>query len=436
MQALVDRLNKLMDTEERLVISIVYSTTQRIDAVTQKLDTRTEAMAIMNERTERKVGDIGSKLDGTDARMRGFDHLRPSLCSMDTHFIESQLITCYCPTESKMLQIKKDEDKLLKEVLASAALGKTEELFRRNKIELLEKSGEWLQTEPLFKDWIDESFALLFVLGGPGTGKSFLSTQTISHLMDLYRQDADHPLQVSIGYFYIKDDEQQLQDLNAMLKSIALRFTSVDNTYRKHAANVCKSVQNIASAQDTWKRLFIDFFASDQYTDHSAFIIIDGLDEAPQAAVREFLKFLEDDLTKPSTSSAPPRLRFAVFGRPEIMDYIQYSHSMRYIDIGLKNQHDIEKYVNENLPKVAVLKEMLRTCSGSRARRLGRYIRTTILERANGLFFWVKVGYHMMLPRNTTWLIFGSWSWSRYTERQGNPKSERPWTRHLVSWTI
>ena len=54
-QDLVDRLNKLMDTEERLVISIIYSTTQQL--------------TVMGERTERMVGEIGQKFDGMYCRI-------------------------------------------------------------------------------------------------------------------------------------------------------------------------------------------------------------------------------------------------------------------------------------------------------------------------------------------------------------------------------
>ena len=276
-------------------------------------------------------------------------------------------------------------------MLAEPVCSRTEELFQRNKHDLIKESGEWLGSEPLFQKWIEVTIPLLFVIGGPGTGKSFLSTWTISKLLDLHRQDADHPSQVSIGYFYIKNAEQQLHDLKAMLKSIALQLTFVDKVYRKYAINACKSNWNMASLEGIWKSLFLDFYTTSQYSNHSAFVVIDGLDEAPEDA-RAFVELLEALATSQSLSS-PSRVRFIVFGRPEIMDYIEDPRNIRSIEVGLKNHDDIDKYIKERLLKLYVGKQERRTGSKSRAEKKERLIRKVILEKAKGLFLWVKVSW-------------------------------------------
>ena len=209
--------------------------------------------------------------------------------------------------------------------------------------------------------------------------------------MDLYPQDINHPSQISVGYFYIKEDQQQLHDLNSMLKSIALRFTTVDRTYKKHAVRVCRSIRNISTPQDTWKSLFLDFYTSDRYDDHFAFIVIDGLDEAPKKAVQGFLDLLED-LAKLQTPLIEPQVRFIVFGRPELTEHIRNHRNQRSLVVGDKSHNDIDRYIKVNLKKVLVVREEYYTQSKSHAEKLGRQIRKAILEKANGLFFWVKVG--------------------------------------------
>ena len=47
---------------------------------------------------------------------------------------------------------------------------------------------------------------ILWVLGGPGAGKSYLSSKIICHLEETYPQDPQHPSRVSVGHFYIKED--------------------------------------------------------------------------------------------------------------------------------------------------------------------------------------------------------------------------------------
>ena len=48
----------LLDTEERLVISIIYSATQRIDE-------RTAAMALTGERSEKMINQLALNMNGT-----------------------------------------------------------------------------------------------------------------------------------------------------------------------------------------------------------------------------------------------------------------------------------------------------------------------------------------------------------------------------------
>ena len=286
-------------------------------------------------------------------------------------------------------QSTKDEEDLLRKVLGEAVWSRTEELYQRNKHDLVKKSGEWLRLEPLFQKWIDRTIPLLFIVGGPGTGKSFLSTWTIANLQELHRQDTDHPSQVSVGYFYIRNVEQQLHDMKAMLKSIAFQLAFVNKTYRNYAVNACKSSRNVSSLEGIWKSLFIDFYTTSQYSDHSAFIVIDGLDEAPED-VRAFVDLLET-LVTPKLLSVPSRLRFIVFGRPEILDYIEEPRNIRSVEVGLKNHDDIDRYIRKRLLKLYVGKLERRTGSKSRAEKRERQIREKILDKAKGSFLWVKV---------------------------------------------
>ena len=278
-------------------------------------------------------------------------------------------------------------------MLASRSLERTEELYAQNKESLLQRSGEWLQTEPLFEDWMSQKSRLLWVLGGPGVGKSFLSTQTISYLLKRYPQDPNQASPVSVAYFFIKEDTPELHDLNAMLKSIALRVAASDNSYWKHVTRICKSYQNMSSLQSTWRTLFMDFYASKQFADHSVIFVIDGLDEAPKKSIMEFTRLLEESLlTNPQEPYGLPYMSLVIFGRPEIMDYTKLtSHHSRLIMIGGKNYDDINNYIKENLRNVFIIREEARLKSKLHAEKLGRQIKNTILDKANGLFLWVKV---------------------------------------------
>lgn len=183
----------------------------------------------------------------------------------------------------------------------------------------LSGTGDWIKAEPLYQKWIKEETPILWILGGPGAGKSFLSSKIISHLQEVHPQDAQRPSRVSVAYFYIKEDDQQIRFVNAILKVLALQLATSDAVFRNFAADVCKSPENIGTAKRTWDNLFMNFFGSRQSRDSAAFVLIDGLDEAPVKQREIFLQLLYSlEQARSRGSTENPRLQFAVVGRPEV----------------------------------------------------------------------------------------------------------------------
>ena len=183
----------------------------------------------------------------------------------------------------------------------------------------LSGTGEWMKAEPLYRQWIHEDRPTLWILGGPGAGKSFLSSRIVSHLQEVFPQDPQRPSRVSIAYFYIKEDDQRLRSVNTILKVIALQLAANDSVFRNFAADICKSPENVGTAKRTWDRLFINFFRSRQSRDSAAFVLIDGLDELPRNEQETFLQLLYS-LEQACSQEAveKPRLYFAMVGRPEV----------------------------------------------------------------------------------------------------------------------
>lgn len=276
-------------------------------------------------------------------------------------------------------------DKLDKEVL-----GKVQDMHKSFSEQMLEGSGNWIKEELLYKAWINEEESILWIFGGPGAGKSFLSTKIISNLLDIHAQDSDHRARISVGYFYIKENDERLRSLNAIFKSVALQIANDNPVYKKHAVNVCESHDRIGTAKSTWQNLFLDFFGSQQNADSAAFIVIDGLDEAPKAERKMFLELLRPPEDYRSLgSSKRPRLNFVIVGRPELRDTIEYIWDSRtsFIEISAaKNRADIEGYIKDGMRKVRALKHM----RVGDPDKLRADIVNKLEEGANGMFLWVK----------------------------------------------
>jgi DNA replication protein DnaC len=112
------------------------------------------------------------------------------------------------------------------ENLLTTASKKSRALFNEYEEKALESSGAWLLADPQLQSWLDRKSPLLWVSGGPGTGKSFLSSITISKLHTIYPQDPLHPNRMSVAYFYVKEHDQELKAFGNILKSLAYSANS------------------------------------------------------------------------------------------------------------------------------------------------------------------------------------------------------------------
>ena len=303
---------------------------------------------------------------------------------------ELLMIICLSIDMKKDANEKAEQERLSK--LDKEVLSKVQ--VRHNNVleQTLEGTGNWIKDEPLYKAWIMQEEPILWIFGGPGAGKSFLSSNIISHLQGQYAQNPGRPVRTSVGYFYVKENDERLRSANALFKSVALQIANDNPVYKKHVVNVCESPEKFGTAKVTWQSLFLDFFCSQQSPDSAAFVVVDGLDEAPKAEQETFLGLLRSLEEGPILgSSKRPRLSFAVVGRPELRDTIANIWESRtsFIEVSAsKNRADIEEYINDGMRKVRTLKNK-RILPVDREKLRGDIV-NKLKEGANGMFLWVK----------------------------------------------
>jgi hypothetical protein len=245
--------------------------------------------------------------------------------------------------------------KVLTTALYSDALLKVSETQARIVSERQEGSGEWLKSEKLYKAWLEGDVATLFILGGPGSGKSFLAGSAISNLL-VTNLSLKGSSRVSTGYFYIHEDDAQLRSLNTILKTVAFQIQEKNPVYTNFLINVCSNPQKTVTAAETWKNLLLNFFSAppSRYGDNTAFIVIDGLDEAPRKEREALFKLLKEleDLSK---GAEPPRLRVLVVGRPDLRDdtVFIWDKPIIYIEVSArKTRQDITNYIKSSVGRV------------------------------------------------------------------------------------
>ena len=140
----------------------------------------------------------------------------------------------------------------------------------------------------------------------------------------MYPQEKQFHEPISVGFFYFREDDQQLRDVNTILKTMAFRIAKNDMVYESHAVNMCSSTEDLLTAKGTWKKLFLEFFSSSQ-NDSAIFLALDGVDEAPREQ-RQTLLELFLDLQEAPESKIQPRIQIALVGRPEIYSDMQAAY--------------------------------------------------------------------------------------------------------------
>ena len=294
---------------------------------------------------------------------------------------------------------------LLEKTLDTPARLKNVALYSEYTEDALKSSGQWLLDEEKFQDWMERKSLILWVAGGPGTGKSYLSAITVSKLNRTYPQDAAHPNRVSVGYFYVKEHDQDLQDLANLLKSIAYQIASVDAVFQGHALKVLSKPEATISPRKIWENLFLNFYCRSRDIPNAAIIVIDGLDEAPKKTIKELFRLLED-LTH--TAQLRPRLSFALFGRPELAEFIEpkLQRTLSVIEVGDKNEADIGLFIKEHVTDVLVVRQALQLKTKKAARKLAREIRDKIMAQADGMFFKVVLIMNQLYNKERTSSVF------------------------------
>ncbi|KAK4450851.1 hypothetical protein QBC34DRAFT_348375 [Podospora aff. communis PSN243] len=346
---LIDDLNKLLGSEQRYVLGVTYATAQR---------------------TEETVNT--------------------------THEIASKVLDVI--EEEKDRKTQAEDDSCLRNTLcATSAPADVEETFVRNERVLLKGTGAWLEEEPFFRAWMRREAMILWIFGGPGSGKSFLSTRLIQQLKET-NDEGD-----VVAFFFVKENSESLRDANILLKSLAWQIAGKDAAFRRHAVAVCRQRSLTITAELTWENLFLSYYCQDAngaYNGAATTIVIDGLDEATAESRTTILRLMKDLV---STSQSPPGggmvsggIRLAVVGRRSLRTEMDFRRQEKnfFIEVSrTKNRDDINSYIRKRLEELEILREMrkMKPNGLKRANKEGGKIMKRVAEGADGVFLWAKL---------------------------------------------
>ncbi|KAI9840612.1 MAG: hypothetical protein M1837_001508 [Sclerophora amabilis] len=134
---------------------------------------------------------------------------------------------------------------------------------------------EWiLRTEP-FLAWLHDSLEeprVLWLHGGPASGKSVLSSYIINHLV-LQEECCQ--------YFFIRFVDRNKRTVNSLLRSIAFQLAQNLTSFRNKIVQLSGEAEKLkdADAWTFWQRIFRSILFKSQFN-RPLYWVIDGLDES------------------------------------------------------------------------------------------------------------------------------------------------------------
>ena len=292
------------------------------------------------------------------------------------------------------------DERIIYDALNTDAIDEVARENAGNWEKLTKGTAKWIRDDVMFQAWEQEKAPFLWIFGKPGVGKTMLAARTIETLQNKYPQHSDIPSLTSVSYLYCKDDNPKLQNCAQMWKTVAWQITKANDRFKKHVlATIEKKQDTFASARRIWQNLFLDFFQEDdssQSLTSLAFIVIDGLDEAPQAERVKLLTCLSD-LVNRGPNPIKCRIQVALFARPDIradpgFEKVSYRMQERLIEVTPeRNNLDIDLYIKQRLGDISVLQILKKRKATKEFQTLAKQIYNSVQSKSQGMFLWARL---------------------------------------------
>lgn len=254
-------------------------------------------------------------------------------------------------------------------------------------------TGDWIRYLPEYSNWApginSQESSVLFLSGGPSTGKSIL-TSIILHRLKEEAEGAYQPTSrrlpriLTSSYFFSTEksgagkDDEDIKPLHTAIKSIAYQLAEQDPVFETTLSQTCnrKGVNNSflreINCMTLWELLGIG--SPKGHATH--YLLFDGLADLGRHGTEALNELMEIIGSMDQTKSP---VRVLVSARPEIPKPI----GSQYSDIAIEshNEEDLRVYIDDRLRNMDILQE-------------SNEVSTRVREKVLGLSTQVKGNYY------------------------------------------
>lgn len=264
--------------------------------------------------------------------------------------IMSKIIATRKPEQLSVTERRQSAD--LKSMLFVEELPDIDYIFFQD--QRTQGTNEWILDESGFHKWQDtdeSSSRILWMHGGPATGKSVLSSFVLNHLVGQGRR---------VQYFFIRFGDQKKRSFTVLLRSLAYQIGRTSPQFAQMLVELGDEGIDFetADARTIWDRVFKSALFTIKFSIPILWII-DGLDEADDP--RDIIRTIADI----SLSGTPIHTLFTSRKTPQISSAMQKaSKSIPVDDFSIEgHMEDLRSFISHELsvPGHAAFQENIKT---------------------------------------------------------------------------
>ncbi|CZR58258.1 uncharacterized protein PAC_08149 [Phialocephala subalpina] len=254
------------------------------------------------------------------------------------------------------------------------------EAIRRAKGEGVKGTCEWLFNVNEYRAWEHKDRPqLLRLQGGPGMGKTMISSFLVDKLEEKERQDST----MTLAYYFCDNKDERRNTALVLLRGLLFQLLSKRPDLFKHAEKdydvmkdqLPKLFENLHPLWRIIRSMLKDREAGKVY------ILVDALDECEGSSRKDFLDLLQILFTSQSLDE-PTNLKFLITCRPELeMDETLHSvGGCLYLDPA-KISADLSQFIDHKVDKLPSRYPVA----------LKQEIKAALKKRAGGTFLWASL---------------------------------------------
>ncbi|KAF8534445.1 hypothetical protein BDD12DRAFT_895913 [Trichophaea hybrida] len=237
-----------------------------------------------------------------------------------------------------------------------------------------ENTCTWILSDQRYQMWTEKNGqAILWISGGPGFGKSVLSSFLTK---EITRGKTN---QLYMAYFFCDDKDERLRTAHAILVNLLTQLLDQVPDVIDHFLAEPEYITNKEKTSWSFGMLWRVFERITKDTNRGqVYILIDALDECEEISCTKLLKQLQLLLCEATTATRP--INIIITSRPHIpiTSYLKEVIEMPLAADNLKS--DITAFVEAEVHQHPQFR-------GS----LGEEVRKALIDGANGMFLWVSL---------------------------------------------